>query len=70
MDGDRIEGRVGFGGLIIPSVDAKMGPRCLRLRDLKEGSFGRSRLLFFELCPLFPGVVPGEFVVLVPVGEG
>jgi hypothetical protein len=70
VDGDRIEGRVGFWTSTIPSVDARIAPRRLRLRDLNDGSFGRRRLLFFELFSLFPGFFPGEFVVSVPVGEG
>ena len=56
--------------MTIPSVDARIGPRRLRLSDLKEGSFGRRRLLLFELFSLLPGLFPGEFVVSVPVGEG
>lgn len=66
--GDKMEGRVGVGfwSSTKPSVDATMGPRCLRLRLLKEG---RRQLPFLELFRLFVGLFSGELVVSVPAEE-
>lgn len=60
VEGDRMEGRAVFWSSTMPAVDARIGPRRLILEDLKEGSFGRRRLPFFELFWLVSRLFEGE----------
>lgn len=60
VEGDRMEGRVGFWSSTMPVVEARIGPRRLRLEDVKEGSLGRRRLPFFEVFWLVSGLFSGE----------